>query len=369
MCYTDWRGIKMKQIRYFVFIIMVMFLVAGCSDKSVVVNNISINATNNTQVAPEPVKQTFDPLNLVYVVKNTGGPQNDMTVTFYLEDETKCNGRDAYLGIMKATGPQFNDGMYSKITLYADTGEMASSRTVGKEEDLAFDDLGSVYDEFNIPLTMNTIFAEGGKNFNSPEYANLTSIVLLKGVENGFSLTNYSIAKQGENATGVLPCQKYKLIAKGTNTDGYYTACVVRGIGKINESFIVSYGFENNQGSNWKLTNYSAEKSGVMFLPQCLDVVKCKYVSQLSQSAQAECNSKSGRIDSVREDNGCLKEYKCLTQEDLVEQSLMRTQRSDCAINPAVRTKLLDCRKNNMANFDVTKYDNNGCSLDIACRS
>jgi hypothetical protein len=357
----------MKQIICLLFVVMIMFLVSGCGQNPADVNNIPA-ADNNTQVAPEPVKQTFEPLKLVYLVKNAGGPQGDITVAFYLEDETECTGRDAYVGIMKVTGAQFNGAMHSKITIYADTGEMASSSTVGREEELAFDNSVSVYSDFSIPLTMNTIFAEGGKNFNSPEYANLTSLVLLRNVENGYSLTNYSIAMQGNDASGVLPCRKYKLIAKGTNVDGYYTACAVTGIGKIMEPFIVSYTFENNQGPNWKLMNYSNEKSGIMFLPQCLDVVKCKYVPQLPQSAQTECRAKSGQIESTRDTNGCLIEYRCLTQEDLVDQSIMRTQRPDCMINPAVKAKLLDCRKNNMQNFDVTQYDDNGCSVDVMCR-
>jgi hypothetical protein len=361
----------MKQIIHIEFLVMIMFLVSGCVQNPASVNNISINNTNDVKVAPEPVKQIFEPLKLVYVVKNTRGPQSDIsdiTVEFYLEDEKTCNGRDCYLGIMKAIGTQFNGAMYSKITIYADTGEMASSNNVGKEEDLAFDNFVSVYNDFSIPLTLNTIFVEGGKNFNSPEYANLTSLVLLKNVENGNSLTNYSIGMQGNDATGILPCQKYKLIAKGTNVDGYYTACVVSRIGKIIEPFIVSFNFENNKGPNWKLINYSNEKSGVMFVPQCLDAVTCKYVPQLSQSAQTDCRTKSGQIEAIREENGCIKEYNCMTQEDLIDQSITRTQRPGCAINPAVRTKLLDCRKNNMPNFDVTQYDNNGCSIDVTCR-
>ena len=58
-----------------------------------------------------------------------------------------------------------------------------------------------------------------------------------------------------------------------------------------------------------------------------------------------------------------------MTQEELIDQSITRTQRPGCAINPAVKSKLLDCRKNNMPNFDVTQYDNNGCSIDVTCRN
>jgi hypothetical protein len=88
----------------------------------------------------------------------------------------------------------------------------------------------------------------------------------------------------------------------------------------------------------------------------------------MSNSDRIACESKSGQVDPIKDEKGCIKEYKCYTQEQLVEQMIERTQRPGCPINNNVKNKLLECRKNNKPNFSST-YDNNGCTIDITnCR-
>lgn len=86
---------------------------------------------------------------------NNLGPGGNISITFWLEDKKKCNGRDAYLGLMSIEGGEFSgEKIYAKITIYADNGEMAISNFANGENGLAFDDMSSQYNEFNIPLTL-----------------------------------------------------------------------------------------------------------------------------------------------------------------------------------------------------------------------
>ncbi|MCX6742803.1 MAG: hypothetical protein NT116_01045 [Candidatus Parcubacteria bacterium] len=258
---------------------------------------------------------------------------------------------------------------FAKITIFSDNGETAVSR-FENEDKLAFDDMQSEYDQLNIYLTLNSIFAYAGKNFNSPDVWSATAPIILKNVDSGMSLTDYSVIRQEEQTTGVLPCQKFKIVAKGTNMNGTINFCVAKEINKIRLPFVVSFAFGNpgEGGPSWQLKSYSQEKSGVVFVPQCLEPVKCVYIKEPVQAERNSCAARGGQIEQQRTEQGCVTEYKCLTQEEIVSESMSRMQSPGCSINQAVKNKLLSCRKNNQPNFDISKYDENGCALSATCR-
>lgn len=356
------NSFKFSAIVFALFALL--FIGAGCNN-----NNANAPAAPEKSAAASPSPaEAFKPLKLVYTAKNYG-PANDATMTMWLESKAQCGGREAYQGIAKFEGNgSSSPAMYEKVTIYADTGEMAASKVANKEEDLAFDDLPSQYNSMDIPLTLSGIFASAGKNFSTSEVWNSSAPVILKDVSEGMSLTNYSVIKEGQDSAGVLPCQKFKVIAKGTNVDGFFNACAVQKIGDIELPFMVSFAFSNNQGPNWELTSYANENSGIAAAPQCLSVVKCDYVAQASDVEKRSCAAINGQIQTIWRENGCVKEYQCLTQEKIVEQSIAGRQAPSCSINPAVKAKLLACRKNNKPNFDPAGQDANGCLTDVVCR-
>lgn len=92
------------------------------------------------------------------------------------------------------------------------------------------------------------------------------------------------------------------------------------------------------------------------------------YVPRLSDYQRRSCESKAGEVKAVTDDRGCIKEYKCFSRDELIEQSISSAQRPGCGINPEVKKKLIACREKNQPNYDPIKYDENGCLLDIQCR-
>lgn len=362
-----------------VFLIFLVILVSGCvGEKKETTTTKEITTTTEetttTTITTTTTTSTtipdFEPLKLTYSLKNVGF-EGEAKAVFWLEEKRKCGDREAYLGLARVegltNGGDGPDKLFAKITIYLDNGEMAITSFVNREEELAFDDLSSQYNDFNIPLTLNTIFVYAGKNFNSHEYWNSTTPVVLKNVDTGSSFGNYSIIRQEEDSSGVIPCRKFKIVAKTTEMDGFFNTCVTEKIGKINLPFMESLQFENDQGPSWKLAAYSTEKSGIAWYPQCLTPVRCTYVRMTPGSERIACESKGGEIQQISDEKGCVKEYKCRTQEEIVEGMIRRTQRPDCAINTGVKKKLLDCRKNKKYNFDST-YDNSGCITDVTCR-
>lgn len=344
-----------------------LFLGAGCEKQKQ-----QDGAPGETPAGKPAAEEAFEPLKLAYELKNFGptGPGGKSNMTIWLEDKRRCAGREVYVGVMKMSGGGQNSSpAWSKITVYADNGETAVSR-FENEDKLAFDDIQPEYNQLDVALTMNSIFAYAGKNFNSPDVWMSTAPIILKNVDSGMSMTDYSVIRQEEQATGVLPCQKFKTVAKGTNTEGTFNSCVAREVNKIKLPFVVSFAFGDpgQGGPSWQLKNYSKEKSGVAFTPQCMEPVKCSYVKEPVQAERSACASKGGQIEQQRTEKGCVTGYKCFTQEEIVNEGIARMQRPGCPINQDVKNKLLGCRKNNQPNFDVTKYDEGGCALSVSCR-
>ncbi len=367
------KEISPKVSAIVIMLSALLFLGAGCQNQGQPEASIAPAASNAAKSVSEPAaNKAIEPLKLVYELKNFGptGPGGKLGITIWLEGKQQCKGREAYVGVMRMDSVGPNPApQYSKITYFADNGETAISR-FENEDKLAFDDMKSEYDQLNISLTMNAMFAYAGKNFNSPDVWNSTTPILLKNVDSGMSLSDYSVIRQEELTTGVLPCRKFKIVAKGTNMEGTINACVAKEVNKIKLPFVVSmaFGDAGQNGPSWKLVSYSKEKSGVAFTPQCLEPVKCTYIKEPAQTERAACSSKGGQLDQQRNDQGCITGYKCMMPEDIITDQVSRMQRPGCAVAQAVMTKLLGCRKNNQPNFDVTNYDDSGCAVSVSCR-
>jgi len=315
----------------------------------------------------EKKEETITPLRLDYTINNFG-PGGANTFSYYIEKKKSCDNREAYLGLMKAQSNDKNSQpQYAKITIFTDNGEMAVT-SWSNETNMAFDDITPFYNELNFPLMLNELFVYAGKNFNSNEYWKTENPILLKNVSTGRSKGDYSIIPLEEDSSGLVPCKKFKIVMKTTNTDGYFTACVARKVGDISLPFIVSFAFQNEQGPSWELKSFANEKSGIAWVPQCLKPVVCNYTTEPSQAERTSCSSKGGQIENDFDEQGCIKEYKCLTQLEIAKTAIARVQNPACQINQTVLNKYLQCRKNNMPNFDPVAYDNQGCLTDINCR-
>jgi hypothetical protein len=353
----------MKQKKFLIiFAVFAVLILAGfsCGKKEAAPANVS-----TAKIEEKAKEEVINPLKLEYTLKNAG-PGGEGAITYFLESKKKCGDREAYLGLAKVD--MQGQSQYAKVTIYADNGEMATSRW-NNEEAMAFDDSVSISNDMNIPLAINDIFNAAGKNFNSPEYWQINVPTVLKDVVSGRSKGNYSVIPQGEDNTAIVPCTKFKIVAKTTTMDGYFNACVASKINNISLSFIVSMAFQNNQGPSWQLKSFTSEKSGLAWIPQCLEPVKCAFIPQPEQAERSACEAGGkARIETETDDKGCVIKYKCMAELDQVKDALNRTQRPGCSINQTVLNKYFACRKNNQPNFEPTKYDEGGCLLDINCR-
>lgn len=323
--------------------------------------------TGETPGSTKEKEEVITPLRLDYTIKNFG-PGGANTFSYYIEKKKSCDNREAYLGLIKIQSNDDNSQpQYAKFTIFADNGQTAVT-SWSNETNMAFDDIAPFYNELNLPLMLNELFVYAGKNFNSNEYWETENPVLLKDVSTGRSMGDYSIIPLEEDSNGLVPCKKFKIVMKTTNTDGYFTACVARKIGDISLPFIVSFAFQNEQGPSWELKSFASEKSGIAWVPQCLKPVTCAYITEPSQAERIACSSGGGQIENDFDEQGCIKEYKCLAQLEIASLAISRVQNSGCQINQAVLNKYLQCRKNNMPNFDPVAYDNQGCLIDINCR-
>jgi hypothetical protein len=309
-------------------------------------------------------EEPIDPLRLDYTINNFG-PGGASTISYYIESKKTCDSRAAYLGLMKVQNN--NDQaqtQYAKFSMFADNGQMAVSQW-NNESNMAFDDSAPFYNETNLPLAISEIFAYAGKNFNSDEYWETKDPIVLKNVTTGRTTGNYSVIPLEEDSSGLVPCKKFKVVAKTTNMDGYFTACVARKIGDISLPIMISFAFQGEQGPKWELKSFTNEKSGIAWVPQCLKPVACNYVVEPSQTEKNSCNAKGGQFENNFNDQGCITEYKCLTNLEIAEETISRVQNPSCQINQTVLNKYVQCRKNNKPNFEQTGYDEQGCLTDI----
>jgi hypothetical protein len=332
-------------------------------------------AVQNTPAAAPTVKtpetvakqETIAPLQLQYVLKNFG-PGKSITISYFFEKKQQCNNRDAYLGIAKLESiDQKSANQYAKLTAFVNNGELGISNW-SNEENMAFDNSTPYYDDMNIPLLVSELFINAGKNFNSSEYWQSQAPIILKDVATGRSKGDYSIINQGDDSSAIIPCTKFKIIAKTTSMDGYFNVCVTKKIKDVNLPFVVYMNFQNEDGPSWRLTNIGSQKSGIAWTPQCLEAPKCAYAPELSTAEQNQCQQQKGQVQPDMDKNGCIMKYECVSETDLATEAIARTQNPSCSVNQKLLDKYMACRKNNQPNYDPVKYDNNGCLQDITCR-
>ncbi|MFA5746579.1 MAG: hypothetical protein WC926_00680 [Candidatus Paceibacterota bacterium] len=316
------------------------------------------------------VEQPIIPLRLDYTINNfgPGGSNGSSTLSYYVESKKTCGDREAYLGLMKVeNGNDPSRSQYAKFSIFADNGQMAVSQW-NNETSMAFDDAAAFYNEMDLPTVVSDIFSYSSKNFNSSEYWEAKEPIILKDVSTGRSIGNYSIIPLEEDNSKLVPCKKFKIIAKTSNMDGYFTACIAKEISGVSVPLVVSFAFENEQGPSWELKSFSNEKSGIAWVPQCLAPVSCEYVAEPSQNERTACNAKDGQYESVPDEKGCVKEYACKTYLEMANETISRFQNPNCQIDQTVLDKYLQCRKDNKPNFDPANYDDQGCLTDIDCR-
>jgi hypothetical protein len=319
------------------------------------------------KIIPAPKAETITPLKLEYTLKNFG-PGKSIDIAYYFEKKQQCAGRDAYLGIVKIeTIDARPANQFAKFAAFADNGELGISNW-SNEENLAFDNAAAYYDDMNIPLLVSELFIAVGKNFRDPQYWQSDTPIILKNVETGRSKGDYLIVNLGDDNSATVPCTKFKIVAKTTNMDGYFTVCVAKKIGEVNLPFVVYMNFQNEQGPSWKLTNITSEKSGVAWTPQCLNAPKCAYVADPTPAERNQCRQTGGQINADMDQSGCIIKYQCQSESDQAIAAIARTQNPSCGINQKLLEKYLLCRKNNQSNYDPVEYDDSGCLSDITCR-
>ncbi|VVC02824.1 Uncharacterised protein [Candidatus Burarchaeum australiense] len=316
---------------------------------------------------PTPPAVTFSPIKMDYQVPDMSGPGRNVDMTLWLEKKMTCNGRDALVGVQKISQGQGNNA-WSKVTVYLDNGEFAASEWKSESE-LAFDDLRSTAQNFEIYLTLNDIFNLGGKNFVTDAVWNSSEPTILKNVESMSSLSNYSIVKTGKTLTNYpVPCTEFRLAEKSAaGYSGTYSICVAGMSNEMPLPFVVAVGYDQEQGGpSWTMKSFSHEASGVVSVSQCLDVVKCSYVPWPS-NAQA-CESQNGTIQGMNDDKGCVTRYECWLPEQRALNRLKDMQAPSCpAPSDALVQAAAVCISEQM-DFGV-ESNSQGCATSVsACR-
>lgn len=311
----------------------------------------------------------FTPLKLVYSLKNFG-TDKDITATFWLDKKENCNGREAYLGLVKLTGDTLGEaGLTAKLTVYADNGEVSMSKFISRDNELVFGDFIPQYNDLPILLPLNSIFAFAGQNFITSDVWNSSTPTLLNQVDSGVSLTDYAIIPDGEDINGILPCQKFKIVAKGTDMNGALSGCFAKEINGVKLPFTVSFAFEDmTNGPQWHLQSFTNESSGIGWQQQCLPTVTCARVQHLSDAEKSTCFGRGGTEEPVKDKYGCVQSYRCQSMEEAADKALAAQQREDCPVSAALRAQVIRCRAQNQNNFEIIKYNNSGCALELVCK-
>lgn len=319
-------------------------------------------------------EKDIQPLKLTYEISENmmGGSK----ITIWIVKKEKCSDRDAYLGIMNMDrGDQSsgnNQEMYAKFTIYEDNGEFVATDFTGENE-LAFDDMKPQRSDSDIfVLTLNSFFAYAGKNFNTSDLWNSDDPVVLNDVYDGNQTVDLSIIREEARDEYLLPCQNFKLITRGSSNMTAYV-CVVedKKINDVNVPFVVNFEFadqgQNSSNVYWKLIEYKNEEPSITWISQCLEPVKCEKVEPLTTEEENSCKSSIGsQVEEVFDDSNCLKEYRCMTADEIAERDIERSQRPGCPIDPNVKSKIIECKKNVNFNWEG-KSNNEGCLIDITC--
>ncbi len=345
----------------------VLFL--GCTtslpENQTLVNDTTLNQTVNQTINQTIIEKELElPLHLQYkTYKQNNDDSITVLVDYWLESKTDCDGRIAYLGIMRYKEPNMQYGDNAKITIYNDDGTMAASDSV-PESSLAFADAESSTFEYDLALFINTIYALGNKNFMTASVWNTTLPEIFQNITTRQRIADYSIFKIGESNEYILPCMKFKMAVKGPQIEGTYSFCVLNKT-EYYLPIIVDANFSAGL-EKWELVKYEKEPSGLVAYPQCLNIVKCSYVPWPNCGQDV-------MVESVTDENGCVTEYNCRTLEDSAESSLKNSMPNTCTLLPGLSKKLLDCYYVHNLNLGEDDFsyvrDNNTCITDVICNT
>jgi hypothetical protein len=316
------------------------------------------------QNEPPPVPP-FTPVKLVYEFPEEFSGGEGITLTVWLERRMDCGGREALVGVQSFEVD--GDSAWSKVTVYTDTGETAVSELTA-EPGLAFDDLRPVANDFDFYLTLNDIFARGGKNFLTDQSWNSTEPTILRNVVMGSGISNYSVFRTGNHfADKELPCTEFSLVEKGTSVDGTYSVCVADVGADVPLPFVVSFEFENEGGPSWSLSSYSHEASGVVSVSQCLEPVRCAYLPAASAAEASACEARGGSMEPIRDESNCIARNECWTLTERALNSLKGMQSPACPDpSAALVSAAADCMSQGKG-FGLG-YGQSGCITSIgAC--
>ncbi|MFH1234518.1 MAG: hypothetical protein V1493_02800 [Candidatus Diapherotrites archaeon] len=312
------------------------------------------------------------PLKLSYEMASTGpnGETQTVLASYYFDKAKECSGKDAIIGIVEAKQQGQEGSAYSKMTAYLDDGRMAISNMSGKP-DLAFDKAVPTALELDLVLTLNSLFASAGKNFNTDAVWTEEEIPTI--LEGATFFNNpqaeVSIIKKGESK-GIVPCTNFELLFSqgGPGGEGILI-CVADKSKEILLPYVVSVTMPQGSGVTWALTEAKKEKTDITYFPQCLEPVDCTAVTEPLQADRDACTAGGGSMDTVRDSRNCVSEWKCFTPRDRAIFELQNWGPEQCRqIVPAdaLIQAVIDCKaQNKQANYSQGQ---NGCVTEVKCQ-
>lgn len=360
--------------KYLVFLVLALLLF-GCAGGGQQPPNQtppqtpSPNQTPPTPPAPPPKPSAF-PMKIVYEMAQgnmQGGTLVNQTIQiiYWLEDEKNCSARASVLGLVTMQGVGGGGQPYAKVTVYLDNGEVVASNWQ-QESDLSFDTAKSQASDIDFLLLMNYIFNSAGKNFMNDPIWNSTEPIILKEVNVFGSQSNISITKLSESTSGVVPCTEFNVVVRGTTSSEQLIACVARITDTNPLPYIVYFKPKGGEGGpSWKLKSVEKVKSNITKYPQCLSPVSCPKVKTLTQQEWNACNQQGGSVESIKDSNNCITEYRCMSLKERAEMQIKNNQAPNCGVSQQLIDALAACwERQKNADFE---RDNNGCVTGMRC--
>ncbi|GEM_PF-1994229 len=299
----------------------------------------------------------------------------DQYVVYYLEKEIKCSGRNAVAGVLNSygEGESPEKAYWAKFTLYLDNGEFASSGGIGKSA-LAFDDAEPKRPDYAIITQLNSVFAANGENFNSSNAWESDIPVLLKdiyyaGSNTGDLIGSLSIVKKGESKEHAVPCTEFSVNVKSeTGFSGETIYCLAALDNEIGLPYTVSITVPQMEKSNdVELDRIEKVSSGAAFYPQCLEPVYCAKPDFMSEDEREACTAQGMTVQEIRDEDGCITSYECLSELEWAKRVIMESQPSHCP-EPGEEfiQEAMKCIKTG-SDPKSLEVDEQGCFISIDC--
>jgi hypothetical protein len=238
-----------------------------------------------------------------------------MSVTYWFEEQRDCNARPAFVGLGKFTGSQMQGESYFKDTVYLDNGEPATSDGM-QRSDLAFDTAKTnARNSMDVAFTLNTLFANAGKNFLTDAVWNSSDPVILRNATLfGGSPADVAVTRKGASDTGVVPCTLFTISPKGSPTS--IDACVARVEGS-NLVYVVYFQPEDlafqDMMPTWGLTAKTNSTAGITRTLQCLEPIYCPFIQMPSGDERTACEADGQHLmKEFRDEHDCTVSYSCI---------------------------------------------------------